>query len=162
MNHLYALIYPEQATDDPCEIAILGISADKRRLKREMDRLCEPYEQTLAANRKHDLTMKALMRGYLEANRPAIDDFKHRGFGHKQGDALREEQDGVITFLVNNWTYSLGDEGFIGENSFVAAYCDVNRLSRPFPELTYFKADPMTKGRTYVRELMSIVKGPVL
>ncbi len=161
MSAVYCLVDVDYDEDDNAKPIVLGVSSDKHRLKREIDRLCEPYEQNLAANRHHDQRMKGLMRAYLVENRAAIDGFEHRGFGLKRGDALLEEQDGVINFLVNNWTYSMRD--FAGSNSFVAAYCNVAKLSRPFPELIYFKADPCdAKGRVYARESLSIVKGKVL
>lgn len=151
---IYCLIHHFRGDDgDPCEIEVLGVSQGKSALKARLEELVAPFERSLTSSASIERQNVEVMRAYLQANRGAIDGFEHKG-------EPESKKDNTITFLANNWSYSLPD--FAGSNSFVRAYCNVSTLSRPFPA---FKNVPMThdfKEPVYLRSNLSIKKGRVL
>lgn len=145
---MWVLYRYDHFNEETKEVDLILCSNDRGKLENKINELVEPYEKFIKDENDTVIKNKEIMRVYLNANRDAIDGFLHKG------NLSENEKDNVINFLCKNYSYSFGK--FDNSNSFIIQYCDINKLSKPYPKLILHKTYSDRYKDIYIREYLNI------
>lgn len=133
------LLFQKQYEDDSFELSPIITSKYDWKIE---DFLCDLLKDSVeydARLQKYADECKDIIKSYLLNNYNAITGW--RDIREQVGTSYPitdKEKDNVIEFLCNNYSYSHG-KNIIEvpyNNGFIDKYCDIKKLSKPYPKLT--------------------------
>ena len=107
-------------------------------LEEYLNRLLKDSEEYEFIRNKHIAECKLIIKEYLQRNLDAITGWRNVLSRVDTSWPITDiERQNVITWLASNYSYSYGEN--IVENkynqSFIPRYCDVSKLTKPYPVL---------------------------
>lgn len=162
------LLFEREYQDETFEIVPIIAAKTKEALEDYLDTLLKESKDYDATIDKHAEECKNIIRNYLYDNLDAITGWRDvRSAVPSSFHITDREKENIIDFLCNNYAFHYG-KNIIEvpyDGSFVARYCDVFKLKKPYPKLPNRPEQPNNykiRSMFQIREIEVIEEKPIV